>query len=54
MKTKTQEQYGLKEMFTFKCLKCGERRTIKEFFFTPLGLCDKCDKEEIKEALKEL
>jgi len=36
-------KYGLKEMFAIRCINCGKKRTFKEFFCTPLGLCEKCD-----------
>ena len=39
-------KYTLKEIFTFKCIRCNKWRTFKEFFLTPLGLCEKCDIKE--------
>lgn len=46
--TKIEYKYGFKEMFAIKCVKCGKKRTFKEFLVTPLGLCNKCDVIELK------
>ena len=34
------------------CVKCGKKKTLKEFFCVPLGLCEECDIKECKEFLK--
>ena len=50
--TKIEYKYGLKEMFSINCVKCGKKKTLKEFFCVPLGLCEECDIKECKEFLK--